>query len=78
VAADANDSAVEETGEETPADSRGEDAPTDTGEIVCGEPDQVIESMDAAAALAPCDVYLGSFSFERGDFEDLRRLPIFG
>lgn len=76
VEADAEDTAVEETdGAESPPDTGEEDAPTDTGEIVCGEPDEVIESMDAAADLAPCDVYLGSFSFERGDFENLRRLP---
>lgn len=45
-------------------------------EVVCGEPSQVIETMDEAAQLDEnCDVYRGSFDFERRAFSDLSELP---
>jgi len=37
-----------------------------TGEIVCGEPGQVVETIPEAAKLAPCDVYRGTFRFRLG------------
>ncbi|MFB6373576.1 MAG: hypothetical protein ABEN55_10775 [Bradymonadaceae bacterium] len=50
----------------------------ESGEIICGEPDQVIETLEGAARLGECDVYRGSFQFEEGTFEtdsDLEKLP---